>query len=216
MKRFLKWGGIVIVAGSLLTAGILVKASAINRPGAKRDRRQPNRQNSVCSRCDRSSQCFWQYRFGGDRLCCDGCGRHGQSGERQGWRNGQSWRNALITLNTVELERAVRKAELNVAAAKNSLAQLQEPASATEIVAAEAELLSAQKKLEDAQKPASSDEVSAAKANVNSAWSKYNELLAPITRPKPPSSKQAYAKPRSHWLKSSGRMTKLNGATMLA
>ena len=61
----------------------------------------------------------------------------------------------LLKLDTTELERAVKRAEINVATAKNSLAQLQKPADALEIAAAQAELASAQEKLADAQKPAS-------------------------------------------------------------
>ncbi|MFN8443549.1 MAG: HlyD family efflux transporter periplasmic adaptor subunit [Caldilineaceae bacterium] len=87
--------------------------------------------------------------------------------------------DTLLTLDSTELERAARRAQLSVDAAKNSLAQLQKPASDMEIAAALADLLSAQQKLADAQKPASETEISAAKANVTSAWAKYNELLAP-------------------------------------
>lgn len=84
----------------------------------------------------------------------------------------------LLRLDTVELERAVKRAEISVATAKNSLAQLQKPAAALEIAAAEAELASAQEKLVDAQKPATAAEIAAAKASVSAAWAKYNELTA--------------------------------------
>lgn len=87
--------------------------------------------------------------------------------------------DTLLTLDTVELQRAARKAELNVAAARNALDQLKQPASMLEIAAAEADLLSAQEKLADAQKPASAAEIAAAKASVSGAWAKYNELNAP-------------------------------------
>lgn len=84
----------------------------------------------------------------------------------------------LLKLDTTELERAVKRAEINVATAKNSLAQLQKPADALEIAAAEAEFASAQEKLTDAQKPATAAEIAAAKASVSAAWAKYNELTA--------------------------------------
>ena len=84
----------------------------------------------------------------------------------------------LLKLDTTELERAVKRTEINVATAKNSLAQLQKPADALEIAAAEAELASAQEKLVDAQKPATATELAAAKASVSAAWAKYNELTA--------------------------------------
>lgn len=84
----------------------------------------------------------------------------------------------LLSLDTIELERAVKRAAINVATAKNSLAQLQKPADALEIAAAEAELASAQEKLTDAQKPATAAELAAAKASVSAGWAKYNELTA--------------------------------------
>ncbi len=82
----------------------------------------------------------------------------------------------LLRLDTADLELSVLLAELDVATAQNSLAQLQEPASASEIAEARAELESAQKKLEDAQKPATTVELQAARASVASAWAKYNDL----------------------------------------
>lgn len=84
----------------------------------------------------------------------------------------------LLSLDAIELERSVKRAEINVATAKNSLAQLQKPADALEIAAAEAELASAQEKLTDAQKPATAAEIAAAKASVSAGWAKYNELTA--------------------------------------
>ena len=84
----------------------------------------------------------------------------------------------LLKLDTTELERAVKRADINMASAKNALAQLQKPAAALEIAAAEAELASAEEKLTDAQKPATAAEVAAAKASVSAGWAKYNELTA--------------------------------------
>ena len=185
MKRFLKWGGIVIAASALLTAGILVYngnlgLSALQSTAQAQSVTDASQTVKIQSAADVIGRVSASGNIGlveTNYVVMDVAGTVSKVEAKVG--EVVKAGDALITLNTVELERSVRKAELNVAAAKNSLAQLQEPASANEIVAAEAELLSAQKKLEDAQKPASSDEISAAKASVNSAWSKYNELLAP-------------------------------------
>ncbi len=84
----------------------------------------------------------------------------------------------LLRLDTGDLELSVLLAELDVATAQNSLAQLQQPATASEIAEARAELESAQKKLEDAQQPATVVELQAARASVASAWAKHNDLKA--------------------------------------
>lgn len=84
----------------------------------------------------------------------------------------------LLKLDTSELERAVKRAEINVASAQNALEQLQKPATDLEIAAAEAELASAQEKLTDTQQPATAAELAAATASVNAGWAKYNELSA--------------------------------------
>ncbi len=87
----------------------------------------------------------------------------------------------LLSLDTSDLERTAKRAELSVDTVRNSLDQLKKPASEIEIAAAQADLVSAQKKLEDAQKPASQAEIASARANISSNWSKYNELKAPKT-----------------------------------
>ena len=84
--------------------------------------------------------------------------------------------DALLRLETSDLELAVLLAELDVATAENTLAQLQEPASATEIAEARAELASAEAKLADAREPATAIEIQAAQASVAAAWAKYNDL----------------------------------------
>ena len=84
----------------------------------------------------------------------------------------------LLKLDTAALERALQRTEINVATAKNALAQLQQPADALEIAAAAAELASAQEKLIDAQQPATEAEIAAAQASVSAGWAKYNELSA--------------------------------------
>ena len=84
--------------------------------------------------------------------------------------------DALLRLDSSDLELSVLMAELDVATAENALAQLQEPASATEVAEARADLLSAQEKLADANEPATALEIQAAQASVAAAWAKYNDL----------------------------------------
>lgn len=86
--------------------------------------------------------------------------------------------DALLRLDTSDLELSVLMAELDVATAENTLAQLQKPAGETEIAEARADLLSAQEKLADARAPASAMEIQAAQASVAAAWAKYNDLKA--------------------------------------
>ena len=86
--------------------------------------------------------------------------------------------DVLIRLDTVDLERAVQVAELDVRASQNTLAQLMEETDAADIAVAEAKLAEAQENLADVQAGPSNEEVAAARATVTSAWAKYNELLA--------------------------------------
>lgn len=91
--------------------------------------------------------------------------------------------DALLRLDAADLNLAALLAELDVATAQNSLAQLQQPAKDSEIAEARAELESAQQKLTDAQTPATALEREAARARVASAWAKYNDLLAGPSAP---------------------------------
>jgi len=84
----------------------------------------------------------------------------------------------LVILNTVELERVLRRAELTVQTQVNSQAQLTEPASADEIAAAAATLASAQANLADVQAGPSAQAIAAARSNAASACAAYNELQA--------------------------------------
>ncbi|MDQ3247587.1 MAG: efflux RND transporter periplasmic adaptor subunit, partial [Chloroflexota bacterium] len=84
----------------------------------------------------------------------------------------------LVTLNTVELERALRRAELTVQTQMNSQAQLTEPVSADEIAAAEATLAAAQAELADVKVGPSAQEIAAARSSAASSWAAYNELQA--------------------------------------
>ena len=82
----------------------------------------------------------------------------------------------LLRLDTTDLELTVLLAELDAATAQNSLAQLQQSATTSELAEARAELASAQAKLADAREPATELEIEAARASVASAWAKYNDL----------------------------------------
>ncbi|MCB0120694.1 MAG: efflux RND transporter periplasmic adaptor subunit [Caldilineaceae bacterium] len=84
----------------------------------------------------------------------------------------------LLTLDTVELERALKRAELTVEAQRNALAQLTEAASAAELAVAQANLAEAEQNLADVQAGPSDAEIAAARSSVASAWAKYNELQA--------------------------------------
>ncbi|RIK29636.1 MAG: hypothetical protein DCC55_37830 [Chloroflexi bacterium] len=89
--------------------------------------------------------------------------------------------DALIILDTTDLERALRRAELTVEASKNSLAQLAEEPDANEIARAEAELIAAQENLKTVEAGPTQREVDAARATLSSAWARYNELTAPMS-----------------------------------
>ncbi|MCB0094288.1 MAG: efflux RND transporter periplasmic adaptor subunit [Caldilineaceae bacterium] len=86
--------------------------------------------------------------------------------------------DTLLTIETVQLERAVKRAELDMEAKRNALDQLTDPATESEVAVAQANLTSAQQNLADVLDGPSADEVAAARANLASAWAKYNELEA--------------------------------------
>lgn len=84
----------------------------------------------------------------------------------------------LLALNTVELERALRRAELAVEAKQNALVQLTEDADAAAVAVAQAKLLQAQEDLNEVLAGPDDQEVAAARSSLSSAWAKYNEHLA--------------------------------------
>ncbi|MEZ4677198.1 MAG: biotin/lipoyl-binding protein [Caldilineaceae bacterium] len=88
----------------------------------------------------------------------------------------------LLTLDSIDLERALRRAELTVEAQRNALAQLTEAATASEIAVAEANLAEAKQNLADVMAGPSAAEIAAARSNLSAAWSKYNELQAGPTQ----------------------------------
>ncbi len=84
----------------------------------------------------------------------------------------------LLTLDTVTLERALKRAELAVEAQGNALTQLSEAATDSELAVAQANLIEAQENLADVLAGPSQAEIAAAQSSVASSWSKYNELQA--------------------------------------
>jgi HlyD family secretion protein len=86
--------------------------------------------------------------------------------------------DVLLAFDTVALERAVKRAELAVAAQRNNLTKLTEPADASELAVAEANLADAEENLADVEAGPSDAELAAARSSVSSSWSRYNELKA--------------------------------------
>ena len=84
----------------------------------------------------------------------------------------------LLTLDKTELERAVTQAELNVEAAQIALAELQTPATTSEIAVAEANLVEAQENLADVRAGPSAEELAAARSALAAAQAGYSELQA--------------------------------------
>ncbi len=90
----------------------------------------------------------------------------------------------LLFLDTTDLERALRRAQLSFDANKTTLAQLMEPADDNERAQLEANLRAAEAKLASVQAGATEAELAAARARVSSAWALYRELTAPISEAK--------------------------------
>lgn len=84
----------------------------------------------------------------------------------------------LLKLDTIELERAVAQAQLNVETAKIALADLQTPATASAIAVAEANLVEAKENLADVKAGPSATEIGAAQSSLAAAQASYNELQA--------------------------------------
>ena len=84
----------------------------------------------------------------------------------------------LVTLDTVDLERAVTQAELNLASAQANLDKLLETADPADLASAQANLASAQENLLDVQAGPSASEIAAAEANLAAAQERYQDLLA--------------------------------------
>jgi HlyD family secretion protein len=82
----------------------------------------------------------------------------------------------LVVLDTTDLERAVKQAELNLASAQAQLDNLQEPPDPAEVASARANLASAQQNLADVQAGPSQAELAAAEATLAGAQAHYQEL----------------------------------------
>ncbi len=87
----------------------------------------------------------------------------------------------LLALETDDLERAVRQAELALAVSQNQLDQLLEPATQADIDAAWADLAAAKESLADLQEGPTESERAAAEANLTAAQASYRELLAGLS-----------------------------------
>ncbi|MEZ4614532.1 MAG: biotin/lipoyl-binding protein [Caldilineaceae bacterium] len=85
----------------------------------------------------------------------------------------------LVALNAEELNRAVTRAEVDLATAEAELAKLQQGSDPGEVVVAEANLAAARENLVKVQSGATPEELSAAQAKVAAAQAKLNGLFAP-------------------------------------
>jgi HlyD family secretion protein len=82
-----------------------------------------------------------------------------------------------VILETDSLERAVRRAELSVAASQAALDQLSEPATEVDVAAADASLAAAQESLADLKAGPGDAELAAVQAGLTSAQESYQELV---------------------------------------
>jgi HlyD family secretion protein len=82
----------------------------------------------------------------------------------------------LVALDTTNLERAVKQAELNLASAQAQLDELLEAADQAEIASAQASLASAQQNLAEVRAGPSQAELAAAEATLAAAQASYQEL----------------------------------------
>lgn len=88
----------------------------------------------------------------------------------------------LLTIDTVALERALKRAELAVETQRNALEQLTEAATEAELAVAQANLAEAEQNLADVKAGPSDAEIAAARSSLSSSWSRYNELQAGPTQ----------------------------------
>jgi HlyD family secretion protein len=85
----------------------------------------------------------------------------------------------LIALDATDLQRAVSRAELDVATARADLKKLTDGSSPAEVAAAEANLRATQENLARVQAGATQEEIAAAQSRLYAAQAKYGELQAP-------------------------------------
>lgn len=85
---------------------------------------------------------------------------------------------ALIRLDTTELEQAVEQAQLTVETAKIALADLKASVSSADLAQAQAALVEAQQNLDSVKAGPSADEIAAARSSLAAAQASYDELTA--------------------------------------
>ncbi|MBN1219939.1 MAG: efflux RND transporter periplasmic adaptor subunit [Anaerolineae bacterium] len=83
----------------------------------------------------------------------------------------------LVAMDTVDLERAVKRAELTLASAQAQLDELLEAADPVDIASAQASLNSAREDLAEVQAGPSAEELAAAEATLAAAQERYQELV---------------------------------------
>jgi HlyD family secretion protein len=83
----------------------------------------------------------------------------------------------LVAMDTVDLERAVKRAELDLASNQAQLDKLLEAADPADIASAQASLASARENLAEVQAGPSAEELAAAEATLTAAQERYQELL---------------------------------------
>ena len=84
----------------------------------------------------------------------------------------------LLGLDTTDLDRALEKVKLTLAANEVNLAKLMEPANENDILAAQIALAAAQENLSDVQADPNSGDIADAQANLAAAQAKYQDLLS--------------------------------------
>jgi RND family efflux transporter MFP subunit len=85
--------------------------------------------------------------------------------------------DVLLAMDTIDLERAVQIAQLNLASSQTSLDKLLEPADPAEIASAQASLASARENLVEVEAGPSAAELASAEATLAAAQERYQELL---------------------------------------
>ena len=100
----------------------------------------------------------------------------------------------ILTLDTVDLKRALDKADVEVELARLELAKVVNEASSAELALAKANLLSAEENLLKVSAGATKEELAASQSNNAATWAKYQDLLAGSSSEKINSAKAALRK----------------------
>lgn len=86
--------------------------------------------------------------------------------------------DALLAVDTVELERAVRRAELTVQARVNQLEKLREESDVAQLAVAQADLAGALENLAKVRAGPTNSEIAAARSSLSAAQARYNDLVS--------------------------------------